>query len=287
MATMLTIITTTHNLYEKQQVDSFKLFIELLKLQTLKDIEHIVIDNNSTDGTQNLLQEYKKQGLLDFYSEADEGKFFACNKGIKKAKGKYISFMTSDDFYHDIMGLEAMINAIDMNKVDYSYSPSYCMHPQGFSFLYVPSIHNVFQVMPGPRQCMIFKKSLLEELGGFDTQFRYMADYDLMVRIMMEDKYQGIFVNRNYTTYRLGRSIAENEMASREEAKQVFVKNYSKLYTFNDELLDTMVNTSEFPQELLEKLSVYFPAEDKQLFLDRCEQMHKIRLNAINQQTQN
>ena len=104
---------------------------------------------------------------------------------------------------------------------------------------------------------------------------------------MMEDKYQGIFVNRNYTTYRLGRSIAENEMASREEAKQVFVKNYSKLYTFNDELLDTMVNTSEFPQELLEKLSVYFPAEDKQLFLDRCEQMHKIRLNAINQQTQN
>ena len=286
MEPMLTIITTTHNLYENQQVESFKLFIEMLKLQTLKAIEHIVIDNNSTDGTKNLLQDYKNQGLLDYYSEPDEGKFFACNKGIEKAKGKYISFMTADDFYHDIMGLEAMLNALNTNNVDYSYSPSYCMHPQGFTFLYVPSIHNVFQVMPGPRQCMIFRKKLLQELKGFDTKFRFMADYDLMVRIMMQDKYQGIFVNRNYTTYRLGRSIAANEMASRQEAKEVFAKNYKDLYTFSDELLETMVNTSEFPKDLLEKLSVYFPESEKEVFFERCEQMHQIRLNALKQQQQ-
>lgn len=286
MEPILTVITTTHNIFESKQDESFRLFVDLLKLQTLKNIEHIVIDNNSTDNTIARLQEYQNQGLLTFYSQSDNGKYDGYNKGIEKAKGKYITFMTCDDFYHDIMALEAMVNALESENADYSYSPSYCRHSKGFTFLYVPSIHNVFQVMPGPRQCMIFKKTLLEDLEGFDTKFKFMADYDLMVRMMLKNTYRGIFVNRNYTTYTLGESLANNEDASRQEAKDIFTKNYGDLYPLNDELLETMVNTSEFPKELLEKLATKFPPDDKELFLERCEQMHQIRLNATKQQQQ-
>lgn len=283
MEPILTIIITTYNLFENEQDQSFQLLVSLLKLQTLKNIELLIIDNNSTDGTIDLLNKYKTEGVLDFYSEKDGGKFDGYNRGIKKAKGKYISFLTADDFYHDIMGLEAVINAMEKDNVEYSYSPTYCRHTQGFTFLYVPSIHNVFQVMPGPRQCMIFRKTLLEELNGFDTDFKYMSDYDLMIRIIMKNKYRGFYINRNFTTYKLGKTIAENEMASRQDAKNIFIKNYNGLYEFNDNLLEKMVNTSDFPKELLEKLSTKFPESDRELFFERCEQMHKIRLNSLKQ----
>lgn len=285
MEPFVSIITTTHNIVEKGQADDFNLLVTLLDMQTYPNIEHIVIDNASTDDTIELLKDYKNKGYIQFYSEKDTGKFNGYNKGILRAKGKYISFISCDDFYHDITAIQDMVNLMEAENGDFSFSPSYCRHPEGFVFLFVPAMYNAFQVMPCPRQCMFFKKSVLEKEGYFDEKFKLMSDYDLIIRLMLK-KYKAVFLNQNYTTYKLGEKLNANPQTGDNEAKAIFYKNYRTLYPLNEDILDRMVKISEFPGELLEKLATRFDAEDRDLFFERYQQMHELRLNAFKEQSQ-
>lgn len=285
MEPLVSIITTTHNIVEKGQADDFNLLVTLLDMQTYSNIEHIVIDNASTDDTVVLLKDYKNKGYIQFYSEKDTGKFNGYNKGILRAKGKYISFISCDDFYHDITAIQDMVNLMEAENGDFSFSPSYCRHPEGFVFLFVPAMYNAFQVMPCPRQCMFFKKSVLEKEGYFDEKFKLMSDYDLIIRLMLK-KYKAVFLNQNYTTYKLGEKLNANPQTGDNEAKAIFYKNYRTLYPLNEDILDRMVKISEFPGELLEKLATRFDAEDRDLFFERYQQMHELRLNAFKEQSQ-
>ena len=94
---LITVITPTDNLLQNNNADAFNLLVQLLDMQTYPNIEHIIIDNGSTDGTIEFLKDYKNQGYLTFFSERDTGKFNAYNKGIMHAKGKYITFLSCDD----------------------------------------------------------------------------------------------------------------------------------------------------------------------------------------------
>ena len=109
----VTVITPTSNIVENNQADDFTLLVNLLDRQTYPYIEHLVIDNASKDGTEVLLKEYKNGGFLSFYSEPDRGKFDAMNKGILRAKGKYVSFLSCDDFYHDITAIADIVNLME------------------------------------------------------------------------------------------------------------------------------------------------------------------------------
>ena len=279
MEPLISIITTTNNIVEKGQADDFNLLVTLLDMQTYGHIEHIVIDKASTDDTQTLLKDYKNKGYISFYSEPDLNKFDGYNKGIMRAKGKYIAFLSCDDFYHDITALGDVVRLMETENADFSFSPSYCRHPEDFAFLYMPSMHNVFQVMPCPRQCMMYKKSTLENIGAFDTRFPHMADYDLIIRLMMR-KLKGIYFPGNYTTYKYSEQLYKDKDIGNHEAKMIFLKNYKSLYPLNEEVIDKMVNISEFPKELLDKFVTVFPEADKDLFYEKCEQMHQMRLEA-------
>ena len=73
MEPFVTIITPTYNLLENNLADDFNLLISLLDLQTYPNIEHLVIDNASNDGTIEMLKNYKNKGFFKFYSERDTG----------------------------------------------------------------------------------------------------------------------------------------------------------------------------------------------------------------------
>ena len=277
----ITIITPTHNILENNQGDSFNLLLELLDMQTYPNIEHLIIDNASTDGTVEFLKDYKNQGYLNFYSERDTGKFNAYNKGVMHAKGKYVAFLSCDDFIHDITSIYDIVNVMETNNADFSFAPAYCRHPEGFVFLFAPSMHNAFQVMPCARQAMFFKKSMIENEGYFDERFKYLADFDFIMRIIMK-KYRPIYFDSNYVTYNLGMKAQQNQKKVEEECKAIYNKNLKNLYPLSEEVLNKMASYSDFPKPLLDKLASYFPEADKELFYERCEQMHQIRLNAIN-----
>lgn len=274
-----TIITTTKNIIDKDQTDDFYLQVNLLDKQTYPEIEHLVIDGASTDETDVLLKEYKSKGYINFFSERDTSKVQAYNKGIMRAKGKYICFLSVDDFFHDITAIQDIVNLMEANNADFTFAPAYCRHPEGFVFLFQPAMYNAFQVMPCARQAMVFKRSVLEKENYFDEKFKILSEYDMIIRLMMK-KYNGIFFDGNYTTYKLGERALENPDKAMQECKSIFYKNYKNLVRLDDQILNYMAEYSEFPRELLEKLAGCFPPEDKELFFERCEEMHKLRVES-------
>lgn len=280
MEPFVTIITPTYNLLENNMADSFNLLVQLLDMQTYPNIEHLIIDNASTDGTIEFLKDYKNQGYLTFFSEKDNGKFNAFNKGVMHAKGKYVTFLSCDDFIHDITAIYDIVNLMEANNGDFSFAPAYCRHPEGFTFLFEPSMHNAFQVMPCARQAMFFRKSMIEKENYFDERFKLLADFDFIIRIIMKG-YTPIYFDTNYVTYKLGMKAQQNEKRAEEEGKAIYNKNYRNLYPLNQEVLNKMAIYSEFPKPLLDKLANYFPEADRELFYDRCEKMHEIRVNAL------
>lgn len=279
MEPLISIITPTYNIIENGLTDEFNLLVNLLDKQTYPNVEHIIIDKASTDDTQLLLKDYKNKGYIHFFSEPDSGKYQALNKGIMHAKGKYIAFVSCDDFFHDITGIAEVIELMEENNADFSFAPAYCIHPEGFVFLFEPAIYNAFQVMPCSRQAMFFKKSVLEKEGYFDEKFKIMGDFDMIMRLMLK-RYKPLRIARNYTTYRLSEKTMSYPERAEAECRAIYIKNFRNIFPLTNPIVDNIVKYSEFPPALLEKLSAFYPPEDKQLFMDACEEMHRIRVEA-------
>ncbi len=276
----VTVITPTSNIVDKGQTDDFMLLVNLLNKQTYPYVEHIVIDNASQDGTVELLKDYKNNGYITFFSEPDRGKFEAYNKGIMRAKGKYVSFLSCDDFYHDITGIYDVVNLMERENSDFCFFPAYCCHPDGYVFLFAPAMLNAFQVPPCPRQAMFFKRSALEQVRYFDEKFKLMADYDLVIRLMLAG-FKGTYFDGNIVTYKLGEQVAKHTTQVEAECSHIFYNNYKNMYPMTNEVLDRMVRTSEIPRPLLDKLAAKFAPEDKDLFYQRYEDMYNLRRQAV------
>ena len=167
---------------------------------------------------------------------------------------------------------------MEKEEADYCFFPSYCCHPAGYIFLFTPAFLNTFQVCPCPRQAIIFRKSVLDELRGFDEKFKIMADYDLVIRMVMS-KYKGVFFDGNNMTCKLGEKTTNMPTQANTETSHIFYKNYKPLFPVTDEMLTKMVEISEMPKGLLDKLSEAFP-QDKELFYKRYEFMYNMRRNA-------
>ena len=276
----VTIITPTSNIVDKGQADDFTLLVNLLDRQTYEFVDHLIIDNASQDGTEVLLKEYKNSGFLTFYSEPDRGKFDAMNKGLLRAKGKYVAFLSCDDFYHDITGIADVVNVMEEEDADFCFFPSYCCHPEGYVFQFIPAMLNTFQVAPCPRQAMFLKKSVLNELRGFDEKFKLLADYDFVIRLVLGG-YKGVLFDGNIVTCKLGEQVSKNTTQVEAECNHIFYKNYKNMYPMSNEVLDRMVKFSEIPKPLLDKLAMKFPSEDMDLFYEKYQQMYELRMEAV------
>jgi glycosyltransferase involved in cell wall biosynthesis len=273
----VSIITPTSNIVDKEQADDFTLLVNLLARQTYEYVEHIIIDNASQDGTDVLLKEYKNSGYLNFYSEPDRGKFDAMNKGLLRAKGEYVAFLSCDDFYHDITGIADVVNVMEQEEADFCFFPSYCCHPEGYVFQFVPSMLNAFQVSPCPRQAMFFRKSVLAEIGAFDEKFSLLADYDLVIRLLLGG-YKGVLFEGNIVTCKVGEQVSKYTTQVEAECNHIFYKNYRSIFPITDQALERLVKLSEIPKPLLDRLAGVFPPEDKELFYERYQDMCNIRL---------
>src|SRR5208283_2156081 len=94
--------------------------LESVAAQSHKNVEHIIIDGGSTDGTLAVIHGWKKHPVR-LVSEPDRGIYDAMNKGIKLATGDIIGILNSDDIYPNNLVVESVVNKINETKSDLCY----------------------------------------------------------------------------------------------------------------------------------------------------------------------
>ncbi len=253
---VVTVVTVTYNLCRSGRNACFRQCVESVHNQTYPAIEHLVIDGGSQDGTLELLQEYEQKGWFSYVSERDAGIYDAMNKGIARAKGKYIAFLNSDDYWHDVRGVEASVSLLEVTGADFSYGACRVINEDGTYFsTRQPSIAGFFSFMPFCHQTMFCRTDLLRELGGFKfSSYKIIADYHLVLRLMLRGG-KPVHVPLNFTTFRNGGASCEEETAAAMVREKLAIHRefYSPLLEDED---IKRISKYEFPLSLLSALSL-------------------------------
>ncbi len=157
--------------------------------QNYKDIEYIVVDGSSTDGTVEIIKKYEDQ-ISKFVSEKDKGIYDGLNKGIGLATGDVIGFLHSDDIYANAEVITRVAQAFASTGVDAVYGDLvYTSKSDTTKILrywkgrvFKPSLLKQGWMPAHPT--FFVRRELYECYGSFDTSFCIAADYDFMLRVL-------------------------------------------------------------------------------------------------------
>ena len=251
---LVSVITVTRNLIKAERKKCFFQCILSVAVQNYENIEHIVIDGASDDGTLDLIKCYSDN--IRYISEPDKGLYDAMNKGARLAKGKYLMFLNSDDFLSDEKGIEKSVNALEQGGYDFSYAKTKMVDKQGnrqSHLEYEPNISKVFTLMPFCHQSMLIRKDVFENLGMYDLKYKSAADYDFIYKLVL-NKQNSVFVPDEITTFRTGGYSNTDKDLSVLESAKVIQENCSRFYKFTQKECIDMVYTQNMPCTCLFRL---------------------------------
>ena len=219
----VSIITVSYN--------SFGTISDTIKsvlAQTYSNIEYIIIDGSSNDGTRELISSFGNK-ISKFVSEPDKGIYDAINKGIRLATGDIVGILNSDDFFYDNNVIERVAVAFEENEIDavfgdvqfvdpektskiIRYYSSKKFNPAKFKFGFMPA-HPSFYV----------KRELFEKLGYYKTDYKIAADYELLIRFLYVNQIKYKYIEMPFVSMRTGgvsnKSICSNVTLNKEIAR--------------------------------------------------------------------
>lgn len=201
---LLTVITVVFN-GEKTIEHAIRSVIE----QTYSNVEHIIIDGGSTDGTLDILRRY--EGEIDYWvSEKDAGIYDAMNKGIALAKGDYIGMLNSDDYFANPQALEKIVNRLRSGNTEAVFSCLDIVSPDNLNRVLrkyrIPNFSEFMLrigVMP-PHPTFYCKKSCYERAGLYRTDYRIAADFEMLVRLLVKHHITWEFMDETTVKMRSG-----------------------------------------------------------------------------------
>ena len=203
----ISIITATYN-SERTLRDT----LDSILSQTYPDIESIIVDGASKDGTMDIVHEYepKFQGRMHWISEPDKGIYDAMNKGIKMASGDVIGVLNSDDFYTSDDALQVIADAFANNDIDATYGDIHFVNDDDLSKrvrYYSSAVFRRsfmrFGLMPA-HPSFYCKKAVYEKYGAFDTSYKVAADFENLLRIIYVGNIKTKYIPKDFVTMRTG-----------------------------------------------------------------------------------
>jgi len=178
-APLVTIITVCWN-----SANTIEQTFQSVCDQTYDNIEYVVVDAASTDGTVDILRAH--EDLIDYYvSEPDEGLYYAMNKGIELAQGDYILILNSDDWYVDD-AVEALVAAREYSGCDFVSGLKRNVNSYEKVVNLSPVMHldySVYLRAPIHHETMLVPSWLYNQIGPYKTDYRIIGDLDFMIRL--------------------------------------------------------------------------------------------------------
>lgn len=214
---LLTVIIVTKN-------PGPDIYPTLASLRKLDDPSvEILIKDNSTDKSLKIINETFRFSNFRYVHQEDEGIYDAMNQALEYAKGEFIYFLNAGDEYAD----SQLLDILQTSSSSYSY-----FYGDVFKLKPVPKIQAYTRFMNKYiiylknicHQGVIVKKSILEKLGGFDTNLKFNADHLLMIHLVNQYRglklpglmciYQGGGVSANYQLSKGKREYFKREISS-------------------------------------------------------------------------
>jgi len=159
--------------------------------QIYNDIEYIVVDGNSKDGTVKIIESYKEI-ISKYISEKDKGLYDAMNKGIALATGDIIGILNSDDIFSDVFVLENIAKFHQENDIAASIGNITQFNESGRTVRKYSSKNwtpeNLKIGFMPPHPSIFFKRDLFENYGKYRLDFFSGADYELIIRFFLRNK---------------------------------------------------------------------------------------------------
>jgi glycosyltransferase involved in cell wall biosynthesis len=213
---LISIITVVYN-----GAKTLEQTIQSVINQTYNNIEYIIIDGGSTDGTLDIIKEYENH-ISQWVSEPDKGLYDAMNKGISIANGELIGMINSDDWYED-NAVELIADAYQKHSekrifhgdrfdvLENGTKSIRKFHPSKFKFLYYGMTYN------HPSMFIhrdIYKKSF------YNINLKALSDYEFVLKQFLKNKNSFHYVPKTYVNYRLTGISANTHW--KESSKDIF-----------------------------------------------------------------
>ena len=201
----ISIITVVYN-----NQKTIKDAIESVLSQNYTNIEYIIIDGNSNDGTLDVINNYASK-ITNIISEKDDGIYDAMNKGLKLATGDVIGILNSDDLYADNSILNEVMKHFNNDKnLDILYGDLvYVKHDNVDKIVrrwtskpYYPNFFENGGVPPHPS--LFVSSRVYHEAGYFNLKYRLAADYEFMLRIFKTFSFKIKYLPLVFVNMRLG-----------------------------------------------------------------------------------
>jgi glycosyltransferase involved in cell wall biosynthesis len=155
--------------------------------QDYENIEYIVVDGGSTDGTIDVIKKYEDK-ITVWISEPDDGMYYAINKGIDMSSGDIIGMLHSDDLYIDAHVISNVVRKFGKDNVDSVYADLVYVERKNLRNVVRYYDSSVFRIskfaygwMPAHPSCFI-RKNVYAKYGLYKTDYIIAADYELLVR---------------------------------------------------------------------------------------------------------
>lgn len=214
--------------------------IESVLNQTYDNIEYIVVDGKSTDGTVDIIKSYGTK-VARFVSEPDKGLYDAMNKGIQLATGDVIGLLNADDFYRHNRVIENMVATFKKNDSDAVYGDMLYVDRTDTSKLkrywrsgWYSDNAFLWGWMPG-HLSFFAKRWLYEKHGLFRLDMKSAADYELMLRFIHKNKAKLAYMDEVTIVMRAGgisNSSLQNRLRANREDQLAWQLNGLKPYFF-------------------------------------------------------
>ncbi len=208
---LVSIVTPSFN-----QARYIEATIQSVLGQDYPNIEYLIVDGGSTDGTVEIIKKY--EGRIGWWvSEQDKGQTDAINKGFGRARGGILAWLNSDDTYEPGAVSQAVKYLMDHPDVGMVYGDCNFINEEGRVIGKFASAQTDYRLLRQgyvhiPQQTMFFRAELWREVGPLDPSFYFAMDYDLWTRLAARTTLH--YVPQTWANFRLhtsGKTIAADD----------------------------------------------------------------------------
>ncbi len=259
-APLISIVTVTWNLLQAGREQLFKDALACVQSQTFRDVEHIILDGASDDGTVAMIEaavaQYASQPQaipLTLVSEPDDGLYDAINKAIALARGNYVVILNSDDLFCGVDTLEQISAKIGNARPPFVYGATMREREDGSRFLSAKMNPKAFlQRVPFGTNSMALRRDVVLELGGFTQTYPLAADFEFILRLLSAD-IEGVRLDAPVSLFRVG-GLSSDELKLEQDFIDIwrdFLAGYVDMSRYSDEELRRWYRSGCMPVSFL------------------------------------